>query len=220
MCFSANASFITAGVLTIIGLISVSISRTRSEQLLSLTAFFFAIQQATEGFLWLNLPSGNTIISTFATYLYLFYVYFFWPLWMPLVVSFYEQDWLRKIAMYICTLAGFFIALYGLQALVINGAYAKIEHLHIQYIFNVPFPFIFGLLLNTLYCIATIIPLLICSRPLVWICGVTLAASYVISQIFYYAFFTSVWCFFGSLTSLLILYIIYYNHTNRKVMKK
>ena len=213
MCFSASVSFITAGALTVIGLMSLYISRTHTERLLSLTPIFFAAQQTCEGVLWLTLPAGNGFIAYLATYIYLFFVIIFWPLWMPIVVSFYEREWLRKIGMYLCAIAGACVALYSLRALLIAGAHAEIEYHHIRYIFNLNASLAFILLVNALYCVATLIPLLICSRPRVWILGATLAASYVVSHIFYYACFTSVWCFFGALLSFLTLYIIYYNHT-------
>ena len=211
MCFSANMSFIAVGVLTITGLISLFISRTKVERAISLTPLFFAAQQAAEGILWLTLPVGNGLITGLATYTYLFFVFIFWPLWMPVVISFYESEWIRKIGMYCCAAAGGCIALYALRTLLFSGAHAQIEGHHIRYIFTIHVTFIISLLLNALYCIATIVPLLICSRPRVWYLGVALAISNVLAYIFYYVAFTSVWCFFGAILSMMTLYIIYYN---------
>ena len=139
---------------------------------------------------------------------------------MPIIVSFYEKEWLRKMGMYLCVVAGACISLYFLRVLLIAGAHAKIEHHHICYIFDFTISLAFTLLLNALYCVATIIPLLICSRPRVWLSGAALAISYIVSYIFYYACFTSIWCFFGAVLSFLTLYTIYYNqhakHTTAK----
>ncbi len=221
MCFSANVSFLAAGVLSVIGLLSLYISRTRAEKTIACTPLFFAIQQATEGLVWLTLPVGTGLIAYLGVYAYLFFVFIFWPLWMPIAVSFYENEWKRKIAMYCCTAAGGCLALYFLYILLLYGANAQIEGHHIKYAFNAHFTFFEELIGNAFYCVAVLVPLFICSKPRVWYFGAALAASYVITYIFYYAAFTSVWCFFGALLSLLTLYIIYYNqHREKHIHKK
>lgn len=216
MCFSANMSFIAVGVLAVTGLVSLFVSRTKIERAISLTPLFFALQQTAEGILWLTLPVGHGLISGLATYLYLFFVFIFWPLWMPLVISFYESEWIRKVGMYCCAAAGACIALYALKTLLFSGAYAQIEGHHIVYHFTIHVTFIVGLLLNALYCIATIVPLLICSKPRVWYLGAVLAISNIIAYIFYHAAFTSVWCFFGAALSMMTLYIIYRNQKEQR----
>lgn len=216
MCFSANVSFLAAGILSVISLISLYIARTRAEKTIAFTPLFFAIQQAAEGLVWLTLPVGTGLIAYLGVYAYLFFVFIFWPLWMPIATSLYETEWKRKIAMYCCAVAGGCLALYFLYILLFYGASAQIEGHHIQYALNTHFTFIEGLLGNAFYCAATLIPLLICSRPRVWYLGAALAVSYVIAYIFYHTAFTSVWCFFGALLSVLTIYIIYYNQHRHK----
>jgi len=58
MYFSATASFITAGVLCVIGIATVARTQERRKMLLAAAPIFFAPQQGIEGLLWFYLPSS------------------------------------------------------------------------------------------------------------------------------------------------------------------
>jgi hypothetical protein len=57
VCFSATASFTTAAVTAVIGVIAVSRTSQPREFMLAGMPIMFAIQQGIEGLLWLNLPA-------------------------------------------------------------------------------------------------------------------------------------------------------------------
>jgi hypothetical protein len=56
MCFSAAASFVTAGVTGAIGAVALTRVNEPRELPLAATPILFALQQSIEGLLWLNLP--------------------------------------------------------------------------------------------------------------------------------------------------------------------
>jgi hypothetical protein len=61
MCFSAEASFYSSALLTIVGFIAKVKNLRPSYNMLALTPIFFAVQQLSEGILWTCLGDKNSI---------------------------------------------------------------------------------------------------------------------------------------------------------------
>lgn len=59
-----------------------------------------------------------------------------------------------------------------------------------------------------LYVVATIGALFISSLRKMWILGILVAFSFIISYIYYYMEFGSVWCFFSAIESCVLYYIV------------
>ena len=59
MCFSATASFGASAVLGVIGVAAVAKAKTKPQRLFASIPLVFAVQQLSEGFLWLsqNIPA-------------------------------------------------------------------------------------------------------------------------------------------------------------------
>ena len=57
MCFSASASFVTAAITGAIGIVTLTRVNEPRELPFAATPLLFALQQAVEGLLWLNLPA-------------------------------------------------------------------------------------------------------------------------------------------------------------------
>jgi hypothetical protein len=55
MCFSATANFVGSGVLTPVGVVTLTKVKHRRELLFASLPVLFAIHQFTEGFVWLGL---------------------------------------------------------------------------------------------------------------------------------------------------------------------
>ena len=55
MCFSASASFGAGIVLSSIGIATITKTQSRSQLSLAFIPLIFAVQQFSEGFLWLSL---------------------------------------------------------------------------------------------------------------------------------------------------------------------
>lgn len=214
MCFSAQASFITAGGLTILGLISLKIAKKYSEKPIALIPFFFGIQQAVEGILWLMLPS-HSLLATLPAYVYIIFAYMFWPIWMPFALSRYEKEFWRKVIMYASMGLGICFALFALKLIVFNGVHASIEQHHIVYSVSKQPSLYNTVLFSLVYFMAAVVPMVISSRKYVWLLGACTCISYVVAFVFYHAFLASIWCFYAAIISGLTLYVIYANQQKK-----
>jgi hypothetical protein len=93
MCFSAPASFVTAGITGTIGIVALSRVSEPRELPLAATPLLFAFQQCIEGLLWLSLPQApDGYLSAVLTILDLFFAEAFWPLYAPIAVWLIEPN--------------------------------------------------------------------------------------------------------------------------------
>jgi hypothetical protein len=208
MCFSATASLTAAAGLSIIGLICVMRAH-KNKNLLPFAAipFLFAIQQATEGIVWLSFTHESFApYQTIASYAFLFFASFLWPVWAPFAAYRIEpnasrKQWLKKIipvgALVGCVLFG---------AIVIQGVSTQVLSCHIAY--SIPIEVSLQWVALIAYSFVTIVPLLRSSIALVRFLGAMLVVAYGISYFFYYASLNSVWCFLAAILSALILKIV------------
>ncbi len=207
MCFSAQASFLASGALIALGSYALKKIKTKASRPLALIPFFFGIQQASEGVVWLTYNNPDyALITTIATGVFMLFAFLFWPIWMPLTVLCLEKKMARKHILYILLGVGIAVAATLMYALLLSGVQPEISCSHIYY--NVALPAMFNYWGPFLYCIATIIPLLISTKKHMPLLGVGLFFSVVATYYFYTAFFTSVWCFFAAVLSLSIITLI------------
>jgi hypothetical protein len=206
MCFSASASFSAAGILAIIGMITVQKAKERY-RMFSCIPMIFALQQITEGLLWLSFENSMLMkYESFFTYSFLFFAFILWPIWVPLSVYRIEPRSSKKLWLGLCSLSGIFIAFSLFSYLYTYGANASVLDHHI--IYTMFYPEVLVMPGTALYLIATIIPFFISSMRWGWLFGVTLFLSYLVTIYFYYQAFVSVWCFFAALLSILVLLIL------------
>src|SRR5262249_42575055 len=85
MCFSAQASFTTGAALVPAGIYCVQTAcrKDRRFVLLALVPLGFAIQQCSEGFVWLGLDYKDLTLVRQWSVVYLFFALAFWPFWIP-----------------------------------------------------------------------------------------------------------------------------------------
>ena len=92
MCFSATASFSAGVVLTVIGIATLKKVQHPSQIMFASIPLIFAVQQITEGVLWLALPStAYPAIQVSFTYIFLFFAQVVWLLWVPLAILLLEK---------------------------------------------------------------------------------------------------------------------------------
>lgn len=209
MCFSAQASFVVAGALTITGLLAVRMVKDKHFLRLSCIPLFFALQQALEGIVWLSIDKMY-VVQLLATYGFVFFAFMFWPVWISWSLLPIEQTAWRRLMLYTTLAGGVIFALIALFALLIYGARASVVDHHIVYNFSLPAHTLsaHALQMQALYFFAVIIPALISSRPFIQGFGTAVAVTYVIAQIFYRPFIISAWCFFAAIVSIFIFVAI------------
>ncbi len=223
MCFSATASFGASAVLGAIGIVAVAKAKTKPQRLFASIPLVFAVQQLSEGFLWLSLKDpGLASWRTFLTYTFLVFAMAVWPFWISLTVRLLETNEKRKRIMNVLVGIGAFVAIgvsyilfsYPVEAITpfcptCPGSATPLFMEHIHYEFAIP-PLVKKLILvfDILYIMATIItPLISSIKKMKWL-GIVFFGSYIFAVSFYHGFVISVWCFFAALLSFVVLWII------------
>jgi hypothetical protein len=219
MCFSAQASFAAAGVLSILSLLSVKQAHTKKIMPLALTPLFFGIQQACEGFVWVTLHNGDSssLLHLMSMYGFLFFAGMFWPSWIPFAAYYAEKSHKRKDLLFKTMWCGIIVSILFLWAWISKTTGAVIINHHIDYpVAHYPFGIInqfYGKIathcLSILYGMATIVPFFISSIPYMKILGIMVALGALIAYIFYLVAFPSVWCFFAAACSIFAYFLVY-----------
>ncbi len=200
MCFSANASFGAGVVLTVIGVASLRKAQHPSQMLFASIPLFFAAQQITEGFLWLALRNPDHLIrQQFLTYIFLFFAQVVWPLWVPIALLLLEKQSTRKNIQRLLVGIGVVISIYLAYCLMTYRVEAKIIEHHISYLQDYPIKLRgYGALF---YIFVTIFPPVFSHIKRMWLLGVTILLSFLLTVVFYEYYVISVWCFFASIVS-------------------
>ena len=210
MCFSAQASFGASALLTIIGGATIEkIIRKKQyrKAMLAIVPTFFAIQQCFEGFVWLGLAQDTPPWHTpYAIFGFLFFAFFLWPVLIPYALIPFETSKMRKNMLYMAWGLGICVAA-GLAWTAFNyGVRSEISCNHIAY--TLEFPDSNDRWGTLCYILATVLPFFISSKRKVWLFGIALCGSIGLTWFMYNAYFTSVWCFFSALLSILLYFFI------------
>lgn len=218
MCFSAQASFATAGVLSVISLLSIRQAHTNRLLAFALTPLFFAIQQVGEGFVWITINNGDTtsFLHLLSVYTFLFFAGMFWPTWIPTALYIAEESPPQKKIIQYFIATGMIVSLTFGYCWILATTGAHVVNHHLDYpVINYPFGIsnptiaqITSYLLASAYGIVTIIPFFVSSIPRIKYMGILIAIGAVIAYILYLAAFPSVWCFFAAVCSILTYFVI------------
>jgi hypothetical protein len=199
MCFSAEASFAASAVLGAGGVWTLSQARTPADRPLAAMPVMFAIQQFSEGLVWVGTAQDQQTLVTVFSYVFGFFALFLWPIYTPLAALRVEpadgrrriQEALVVVGICVAVFIGGFLTRSPLETHVVRGHLCY--HVH-----GLPWEVI------GLYFAAVSAP---CFSSHLWlrVFGVALIASLAVSLGLYAVEFVSVWCFFAALLSALIL---------------
>jgi hypothetical protein len=203
MCFSATASFVTAAVTGAAGLVALTRADRREDIALAATPLFFAVQQTIEGLLWLKLPTDpNGLSTSVLTLMFLILAKVLWPAFVPLAVFLVEPDRRRRQALLGFVGVGVAVALYFVWSVASHTVTSRIGDNHIVYGGEPVAP----LGIQLAYFVVTGLTATLSSfRTLRVFAGIVLVGS-VISYVFYWEAFSSVWCFFAAAASAVIVF--------------
>lgn len=218
MCFSASASFGAGVVLSAIGVVSIKKAQSPSQILFAIIPLIFAVQQTSEGILWLSLlhPSSASLQKA-TTHIFLFFAQVVWPVWVPFALFKLEPKESRWKSEKMLVGIGAIVSLYLAYCLFTYNVEAKIVGRHITYILD--YPKAISHYCGFMYVIATIAPPFFSRIKKMWLLGTIILISYIITQIFYTDYIVSVWCFFASVISIVVFAIL--NEINKPgVIKK
>jgi hypothetical protein len=113
MCFSATASFGVGVILTVIGVASLKKARHPTQVLFAAIPLIFAVQQISEGMLWLILPHPELLhFKKYITYSFLIFAQIIWPLWLSMAVLLLEKSKTRRLFQKILVGVGLLVSGY------------------------------------------------------------------------------------------------------------
>lgn len=203
MCFSAEASFIGAAALGIIGTATLKMPLKKQNLLWAAIPCFFGLQQFFEGIVWLDLRGSipHSAFTVLAKDLYLFFALAFWVIWIPFAFLVAESNPMRKSLMKIILFFGFITASVNLNSYNILEISPSVNKHSINYLSEAV------LYKKAFYLAIVAAPPFISSLRYMKVFSLLIIVSAVIAEYFYTKTFTSVWCFLGSFISA-CLYLI------------
>ena len=215
MCFSATASFTAGATLSALGVATLTQISSRRELLLGIFPLLFAIQQFSEGLVWLTLGQTSlNSINSLVTYSFLFFATGVWPILCPLSVYLLESNLLKRKTILGIVVGGIALGLYLFACVVIHGVSSETFSGNLLY--NLKF-IPFYELDKYLYLIVTVVPFIIATDRRIKLFGAFSLLSFGITEIFYKVTFVSVWCFFAAVLSTALYFI--FRDLKHKVIK-
>lgn len=209
MCYSANASFLTAATLAPIGgfCLNSALRRHRLFWPIATVPIAFAVQQAMEGVIWTSLNHLDQDTAEVASKVYLFFALAWWPFWGPLttLVAARNRQMKTLFSIWVVLSTGWFFAAYlpnladaqtRVQATVVHHSihYTYSDEVilgpgnrlpvSLLYVFCTAGPFLFQRVGNT--------------NRLSMAIGLS---SVLLAHYFHSYAYTSVWCIFAALLS-------------------
>ena len=202
MCFSATANFVGSGALAAIGVVTLTQVKHRNELLFATLPTLFAVHQFIEGFVWLGLDGvlSPTVTHDMAA-AYMLYAQGLLPFLLPLSVLLFEPDVKSRRRMLPFLILGGATSLYILWALMAYPLQVYVRGNSIVYINQATN----NTAVAVLYVIATCGSLFFSKvRPMIVFGAANLTILLIVMEVKRYAF-TSVWCAYAAVASLIIL---------------
>lgn len=213
MCFSAEASFISAAVMSGIGIVTFKTRKTKRLLLLSMVPFIYALQQFSEGMIWLtyNTEEPEGLLFSLSKNLFAFIALVLWPIWYPIAFGIAEQIGWRKYVIGVCFLFAITLSAYIMTNLPSNEVTITIINHSIQYGLETPIVLDTWIIIG-IYTIVVIAPQFVSSLKKTTTLAVLYLAGWLLSEYFRHETFASTWCFFASLVSIYLLFVIKANN--------
>ena len=210
MCFSASASFGAGIVLGAIGVVTLKKAKNFPQRLFAAIPLIFSIQQFSEGVLWVAVTNSHYAgWQQISSHIFLVFAYMVWPVLIPLSILLLEKNKKRRKLLQTLFITGIFISVYIAYCMLFYSVQAVIFNHHIHYTFNYPHALLrLTWLSDAFYFIATILAPFISSVKKMWLFGIIISASYLVSRIFFNDAVVSVWCYFAAILSIVILLIL------------
>jgi hypothetical protein len=212
MCFSAAANFIGSGVLGTVGVATLTRVKHRRELLFASLPTLFAIHQFTEGFVWLGLDGMmSPKVTHYMGAAFMLYAQGLLPFIMPLSVILFESNKRSRRRMIPFLTIGALTTVYILWALIAYPTNIYIQNRSIVYM-N---PGTNYTLVAVLYVIATCGSLLFSKVPDMVVFGWANVVILLVTMAVKRYAFTSVWCAYAAVASIIILTYFWKSHKER-----
>ena len=212
MCFSATANFVGSGVLGAVGVVTLTKVKHRRELLFAALPTLFAVHQFIEGFVWLGLDGDlPPAVAHDMGAAFMLYAQGLLPFLLPLSVLLFEPNAKSRNRMLPFLVLGGATTLYILWALTAFPLQLYVRGNSIVYINQATNNTAVALL----YVIATCGSLFLSKIRMMIIFGAAnLAILLVVMGVKRYAF-TSLWCAYAAVASVIILAYFWRSHRER-----
>ena len=200
MCFSATASFSAGALLLGIGALTLKSTRRPRERPFAVIPMLFAIQQLSEGVIWLTFRHDAPLLNAAMTHFYSFFSHVLWPIYVPVAVLLIEPPGWRRRALVAFIAAGIAVGAYLLYFLAAFPIVSRPIGQHIEYVS----PHFFAMAAMTLYLLSTTVSPIFSRHRMVNVFGILALLSFGAAYFFYATWFISVWCFFAALLSAVV----------------
>ena len=212
MCFSATANFVGSGVLGAVGVVTLTKVKHRRELLFAALPTLFAVHQCIEGFVWLGLDGVlSPAVAHNMGAAFMLYAQGILPFLLPLSVLLFEPNAKSRARMLPFLVLGGATALYILWALTAFPLQLYVRGNSIVYINQATNNTAVALF----YLIATCGSLFFSKIKMMVIFGAAnLAILLVVMEVKRYAF-TSLWCAYAAVASVIILAYFWTSHAER-----
>jgi hypothetical protein len=212
MCFSATANFVGSGVLGTIGVATLTKVKHRRELLFAALPALFAVHQFMEGFVWLGLDGilSPTIAHNMGA-AFMLYAQGLLPFILPLSVLLFEPNVKSRRRMLPFLAIGTATALYILWGLTAYSFQVYIKGNSLVYI-N---PATNNMTVAVLYVIATCGSLFFSKVKDMVIFGAANLAILLVVMAFKRYAFTSLWCAYAAVASVIILWYFWKSSGDR-----
>ena len=200
MCFSATASFSAGTILLGLGTLTLKSARRPRELGFAAIPLLFAVQQLSEGVIWLTFRNEAPQLNAVMTYVYSFFSHVLWPVYVPVAVLLMEPSEWRRRALLVFVATGVAVGAYLLYFLIAFPIVSRPTGQHIEYVS----PHFFAAVAMTLYLMSTTFSPILSTHRMVKVFGVLALLSFAAAYFFYAIWFISVWCFFAALLSAVV----------------
>lgn len=212
MCFSATANFVGSAALGAVGAVTLTRVKHRRELLFAALPILFAIHQFIEGFVWLGLDGNlSNVVAHDMGAAFMLYAQGLLPFLLPLSVLLFEPDGPSRRRMVPFLVLGTATALYILWALTAYPLQLYVRANSIVYVNQATN----NTTVAVLYVIATCGSLFFSKiKPMIAFGAANLAILLIVMVVKRYAF-TSVWCAYAAVASVIILAYFWKSHAHR-----
>lgn len=183
-----------------VGALTLRAARSSRELAFAAIPLLFAIQQLSEGVIWLTFRYEAPLLNAVMTHVYSFFSHVLWPAYVPVAVFLIEPFGWRQRALVGFVAAGMAVGLYLLYFMVVFPIVSRPTGLHIEYVS----PHFFATTVMMLYLLSTTVSPIISTHRMVRVFGVLALLSFCAAYYFYATWFVSVWCFFAAILSALV----------------
>jgi hypothetical protein len=213
MCFSSTASFSASLVIGTIGVVTYKKSKDSNLKFLGAIPFLFAVQQFTEGFVWLSFNNFNfQFIQETATKAFLFFAWVLWPILMPYSIYHIEEPGVKKKINFYLLLLGIVSGLHSIYMLFADNVQPLVNDFHIDYIVSTStFEKKIQIIQQISYVVVTVLPLFVSSLKGAKVLATANFIALISAFIFFKHSLPSTWCFFAAILSGIIYWIVRMN---------